>query len=72
VPADVLMRISFELNRMRREAIQLNNIRPSSNECRDVGSSEFEAISALAGPRLRAGDEQSGSCSGPEVGLWEI
>jgi hypothetical protein len=41
---------------MRREAIQQNNIRQfSSNECCDVGLSEFEAISGLAGPRLRAG-----------------
>ena len=47
VPADVLMRISFELNRMRREAIQLNNIRPSSNECRDVGLSKFELCPCL-------------------------
>jgi hypothetical protein len=55
---------------MRREAIQQNNIRQfSSNECCDVGLSEFEAISALAGPRLRAGDEQCGSCAEQEVAV---
>jgi hypothetical protein len=46
------------MNRMRCDAKQ--NIRTrdfSSNECCDVGFSELEAISVLAGPRLRARDE---------------
>jgi hypothetical protein len=57
--------------RMRREAIQLNNIRPSSNESRDVGLSKFDLCPCLPALRLRAGDGQTESYSGPEVGLEE-
>src|SRR5229473_1167415 len=48
---------------MRRDARQYSRTeytRFSSNECCDVGLSEFEAMSVLAGPRLRAGDGVSG------------
>src|SRR2546427_7261301 len=50
---------------MRREALQQNRTYAIyavlSNECCDVGLSELEAMSVLAGPRLRAGDGQAGS-----------
>src|SRR6266699_5523396 len=58
VLVDALMRISIqtESDATRGIAAEQNNTRFSSNECCDVGLSELEAMSTLAGPRLRAGD----------------
>ena len=59
---DALMRISFRTESDATRGITAKeNIRTrgfSSNECCDVGLSELEAMSVLAGPRLRAGDGQ--------------
>jgi hypothetical protein len=60
VPVDALMRISFRPESDATRGIAAKqNIRTrgfSSNECCDVGLSELEAMSVLAGPRLRASD----------------
>ena len=64
---DALIRISFrnESDAMR-EITAEEYTRFSSNESCHVGLWELEAMSLLAGPRLRAGDGQTGSkCVGP-------
>src|SRR6266481_132908 len=64
VPVDALMRSSFRTESDATRGItteqNIRGFRFSSNECCDVGLSEFEAMSVLAGPRLRAGDGVSG------------
>ena len=65
VPVDALMRSSFRTESDATRGItteqNIRGFRFSSNECCDVGLSEFEAMSVLAGPRLRAGDGVSGN-----------
>src|SRR5260370_21115859 len=56
----------FELNRMQREAIQQKYTRFSSNECCDVGLSEFEAMSGVVPCRPQS------KCRGRPPLRWEM